>query len=414
MKKILAIAKWEYIEKVRTKTFIISMFLTPAIIIFFTLAPTLFSSTETRSTAAFGIIDTSGYYFNFLREKLEAYQLPNGQPKYILINFNSENKPLNEIKERVDKELTQNSIEGCLVIYNGGTDSVSAEMRTSSSAGFAELNDFESEFNDARAALLLQKMDSDPDLIDAVTKNVKVHSIRVDQTGKESQTDFLTLFYTSFILIMLLMMMILSSGGMLVRSLLEEKSNRLIEILVSSCTKRQLLAGKIIALSGIGFTQLAIWAIFSLSLSSADILPPEAFNNIIPMLLYFVLGYIFYTSVFVGVGSIVTTEQEAQQYTSYISLILLLPTVFSLAAIQNPGSTLIKILSYIPFTSTSIMLLRLKLENVNVAEMALTILIMLFSIYAMVLFSSKLFKVGILSYGKKPTFKEIIRWITEK
>lgn len=414
MKKILAIAKWEYVEKVRTKTFIISMFITPAIIIFFTLAPMLFSSSEIQSTIAVGIIDTSGFYFMPLRNKLESYKLPNGQQKYICITFDIGDKTLSELKERVDKELTSSSLLGYLVIYNGGTDSSFAELRTSSAAGFAELSEIENEFNNVRSAIMLEKMNADPSVISAVTSNVKVNTIRIDKTGKESEDDFLTLFYTSFILIMLLMMMILSSGGMLVRSLLEEKSNRIIEILVSSCTKTQLLTGKIIALSAIGFTQLIIWAIFTLMLSQTTILPAESFSNIVPMLLYFVLGYIFYTSVFVGVGSIVTTEQEAQQFTSYISLVLLLPTVFSIAAIQNPNSHLIKILSYIPFTSTSIMLLRLKLENVSPSEMMLTILIMLFSIYVMVSFSSKMFKVGILSFGKRPTFKEIMHWIIEK
>jgi ABC-2 type transport system permease protein len=126
------------------------------------------------------------------------------------------------------------------------------------------------------------------------------------------------------------------------------------------------------------------------------------------------LGYVFYVSIFVGIGSIVSTDQEAQQFTSYISIILILPTIFSVSAIQNPGSTLIKILSYIPFTSASIMMLRLKIETIPPVEILSIIMIMLLSIYLTITFSSKLFKIGILSYGKRPSIKELIRWIREK
>jgi ABC-2 type transport system permease protein len=213
---------------------------------------------------------------------------------------------------------------------------------------------------------------------------------------------------------MLLMMMILSTGGMLVRSLLEEKSNRLIEILVSSCSKKELLAGKVIALSGLGFTQILIWGILALVTARTALIPMEAFDNIFPMLGFFILGYVFYVSIFVGIGSIVSTEQEAQQITSYISIMLILPTIFAVSAIQNPGSTIIKILSFIPFTSASIMMLRLKIETIPVGEILSAVLIMLISIYLTITFSSKLFKIGILSYGKRPALKELIRWMREK
>jgi ABC-2 type transport system permease protein len=100
--------------------------------------------------------------------------------------------------------------------------------------------------------------------------------------------------------------------------------------------------------------------------------------------------------------------------TSYISIILILPTIFAVSAIQNPGSTLIKVLSYIPFTSASIMMLRLKIETIPPGEILSIVLIMLVSIYLTITFSSKLFKIGILSYGKRPSVKELIRWIREK
>ena len=414
MKKTFIIAKWEYIEKIRTKTFIISMFVTPAILLLFTLAPTWFTRNEEESTKAYGIIDTSGIYFNHLRDNLEKIRLKDDQPKYIIINLFNKNDKLNELKKSADFDVLRNRLQGYLLILNGGTDKIKINFRSKGSGSFDDLGKLEEVFNKVKNKIQLQNAGVDTYIINSVSKYVAIDPIKIDENGKESKADFLTLFFSSFIFIMLLMMMILSTGGMLVRSLLEEKSNRLIEILVSSCSKKELLAGKIIALSGLGFTQILIWCILGLVTARTALVPMEAFDNVLPMLGFFILGYVFYVSIFVGIGSIVSTDQEAQQLTSYISIILIMPTIFSVSAIQNPGSALIKILSYIPFTSASIMMLRLKLETIPPGEILSVVLIMLVSIYLTITFSSKLFKIGILSYGKRPAVKELIRWIREK
>jgi ABC-2 type transport system permease protein len=201
---------------------------------------------------------------------------------------------------------------------------------------------------------------------------------------------------------------------MLIRSLVEEKSNRLIEILISSCTPNELLTGKILGLSALGLTQIFIWIIIGFSLAGTAVIPVEAFHNVGPILVYFILGFIFYTSLFVGIGSVVTSEQEAQQITTYLSLLLVLPIIFVLPALENPNAFYIKIFSYIPFTLPSFMMLRLNLNPVPGWEIFSTILIMIISIYLMIEFSGKIFRIGILSYGKRPTLKELSQWLKEK
>lgn len=414
MRKTLIIAKWEYIEKIRTRAFIISMFVTPAILLLFTLAPTWFNKSQEESTRAYGIIDTSGVYFNQVKDNLEVIKLKDEQPKFIIINLNNKKDNLNHLKKLGDRDVISNKLQGYLIILNGGTDSIRISFRSKGSGSFDDKDKIESVFNKVKNRIQLEKAGVDTSIINSVSKNVNINSIKIEENGKESKADFLTLFFSSFIFIMLLMMMVLSTGGMLVRSLLEEKSNRLIEILVSSCSKKELLAGKVIALSALGFTQIFIWSILGLVTAGAALVPAEAFDNILPMMGFFILGYVFYVSIFVGIGSIVTTEQEAQQMTSYISLILILPTIFAVSAIQYPGSTAVKILSYIPFTSASIMMMRLKIETIPIGELLTIVFIMLVSIYLSISFSSKLFKIGILSYGKRPAFKELIRWIREK
>ena len=411
MKKAFIIAKWEFIEKVKTKTFLISLIVTPAIIIAFGLGPTLLSSQPDTTTKAIGIVDTSGLYFNEIKANLEQIKLPNGQPNFILINLASKGKNLDEIKQNADEFALNGKLEGYFVILNGGTDSLKADYRSENSGNFKDLSSLEEAFNKARIELRLSSEGINHSLMNFISRNIDIKSIKIQKGGGESKSDFLFVFFSSFIFIILLMMMIISSGGMLIRSLLEEKSNRLIEIIVSSCTPEQLLTGKVLGLSSLGITQVLIWTLIGIALVGSSIVPADTFNNIIPILIYFILGFIFYTSIFVGVGSIVTTEQEAQQITSYLSLTLIMPIVIAIPAMENPDSLLVHIFSFIPFTIPAVMILRLNIGPVSLIEIVLTSLIMLLSTYISIYIAARIFRIGILSYGKRPSLKELISWI---
>ncbi len=411
MKKAFIIAKWEYLEKVKTKTFLISLIITPAIIIAFGLAPTLLTGQQETTTKALGIVDTSGLYFKPIKMQLNNFKLKNGQPDYILINLSGKGKNLKTIRKSADEYALNGKIEGYLIILNGGTDSLKVEYRSKSSGNFKILSDMNNAVNKARIELKLSKEGLSTSLMKVITKNINIKSVKIEENGKESNSGFLLVFFTSFIFIILLMMMIISSGGMLIRSLVEEKSNRLVEIIISSCTPDELLTGKVLGLSLLGITQVLIWTSIGFSLAGSRIIPAGTFNNIIQIFIYFILGFIFYTSIFVGFGSIVTTEQEAQQITSYLSMVLILPIVIAIPAMENPDSIFVHVLSYIPFTIPAVMILRFNIGPVSLIEIFITSLIMILSTYISIYISSRIFRIGILSYGKRPTFKELISWI---
>ncbi len=414
MKKILTIARWEYLEKVKTKTFIISLVITPLIIIMFSLLPTLLIQKEDQRTKVIGVVDTSGIFFHRLNDELEQYKLDDNQPNYILLNLANNKKTLKQIKTEADKNVIDNKIEGFLFILNGGTDSLEVEYRSENLGSFKDLRHFEEKINTIRIKNELNARGIDPSLAEFVQSNVEIEQIKIEKSGEEGKQNFLVVFFSAFIFIMLLMMMVIYSGQLLVRSLIEEKSNRLIEILISSCTSEQLLAGKILGLSALGLTQIIIWSLIGITLVGGAVIPPAAFDNILIMLVYFITGFIFYTTIFVGIGSIVTTEQEAQQMTTYISLILILPVVVAMPAIQNPESMMVKVMSYIPLTIPSIMLLRFKIAPVPLIDIIITLSIMFVSTIVTLKIAAKIFRIGILSYGKKPTIKELIQWSKEE
>ena len=413
MKKILAVAKWEYIEKVKTKAFIISLIITPIIIISFSILPSILFNEEPPNVEVIGLIDTSEVYFNDLENELSQYKLPDGKRNYVLINLSFKYKNFEELKSTANKKIQKNLIEGCLVLYNPGSDSVYAEYRSKSIGNFKIVGRLEEALSSIKLKKKLVSEGIDTKIIQYFQDKVVVEQLKVEKGDKVSDQDFLTTFFMSIIFILLLMMMVVYSGQMLVRSMIEEKSSRLIEMLISSTTPDELLTGKIIGLSLLGLTQIFIWSLIGISLVAGSLIPPSAFNNILPMLLYFILGFLFYSSLFVGIGSTVNTEQEAQQITTYLSLVLMLPVVIAMPAIQNPDLLVTKIFSYIPLTTPTVMLLRLNVESVSELEIILTLSILILSIFIVTKLSAKIFRIGILSYGSKPKLKEILQWIKE-
>lgn len=413
MKKIFAVARWEYIEKVKTKAFIISLVITPLIIILFSVLPSMLFRDETPNIEIMGVIDTSGVYFNELEKAMGQYTLPNGKRNYILVNLAIKNKNIIELKSTANKNIQKNLIEGCLIIYSFRNDSISAEYRAKSLGNFKVVERFEEALSSIRLKRKLEREGIDLKFLLYFQDKVNIAQLKIEEGGKVTNLDFFTTFFTSIIFILLLMMMVVYSGQMLVRSMIEEKSSRLIEMLISSSTPDELLTGKIIGLSLLGLTQIFIWLLIGVSLVAGALVPPNAFDNILPMMLYFLLGFLFYSSLFVGIGSTVTTEQEAQQITTYLSLILMLPVVIALPAIQNPDFIVTKILSYFPLTTPTVMLLRLNVETVSPIELVLTLSIMIISIIVVTKLSAKVFRIGILSYGSKPKLKDIVQWIKE-
>jgi ABC-2 type transport system permease protein len=195
-----------------------------------------------------------------------------------------------------------------------------------------------------------------------------------------------------------------------VRSVIEEKSNRIVEVLVSSCSPTQLMAGKVIGLSGLAFTQLGFWTIIGVALTTQfgmDLIDP---GNALLLVLYFVLGYLFYAAIFIGAGSPLTTEQEAQQVNTYLVLLLVLPMMLALPAMKDPEALWLRVLTFIPFFTPTMMALRVPIQPPALWEVLLTVILMVLSIYVAMVAAGRVFRIAILSTGKSPKLGEILRW----
>jgi len=408
MQKIFSLAKWDFLEKIKRKSFLIYMFVFPALIILFGLLPKLLSDSQENYTKAIGILDTTGKYFISYSQKLESLILPDNQPMYIIINlYREENTEENIILS--NNELKRGALDGYLFI-NTVNDEIKIQYRSNNVADFRDQQFFESVFNEVLTEYNLIQKGIAPENTKGIVGKVKLTSVQINDNGIEENKDFLSIFFNSYILLMLLTMTIIFSGGTFVRSLISEKANGILEVVLSSLSVDQLLSAKILGLIYLSVFQFGVWGIIGYFITeNYSLFSLEFSQNFFLQLVYFSLGYIFYISIFVGLGSVVSTEQGAQQATGLVTTILIFPIVISAVVIQNPDSLLSQIFTYFPLTAPSLQLLKLNFYKPSIWEVIVTIFILIFSIYFVIKVSSKIFKVGVLHFDKQPAIKVLKR-----
>lgn len=410
MTKSIIIARWEFFERVKRKSFIISMILIPLLIIGISLLPSLLFNKGNDYPLPLGIIDFTKKYSNEFSNELVSSLLDNGQPVFFTFNLSGRINDDNSLLEYADKQVLSDVIIGYVIITN--KPELKLTFRSKDIFNPEKLSIIEQSFN--KAAIKIHSKEQNIDLTKSQILSSKISRLNKSYIDAKSEEDILRSFLNSYLFIILLITLILFSGGMFVRSLILEKSNRIIELILSSCTSKELLFGKVLGLSFFGLFQLTVWMVIGIILHKTNTLDFNNIKNLEYQLLFFVLGYIFYSSIFIGLGSIVNVDQEAQQLTGLISIFLIFPIILAVEILRSPNSILSLVLSYFPLTSVPVMLLRLNSTRPGIIEILMVIMILSFSTYLVIFVSSKLFRFGILKTGKRADFKEIISWIKFK
>jgi len=409
--KFLDVAKWEFLEKVKSKWFLISLVMLPVIMVIFGVLPGLLASKADDKTIAVGVIDETGSILEPLAAKLEEkYRLPDKQPNYIVRNLKEDVK-FDELKARANRLVASKEIEGYFYIPSTVYDSGKVEFRAENVSNIRIAERFSRTIEEVIVEKRLISQGLDPAKIKKLMADVNVKSIKVSEKGEEKESGFLETFFSAYILIMVLMFLIMTSAQLLIRSVVEEKSNRVIEVLLSSCSARDLMVGKILGLSGLGLLQIFVWGLIGMGFAMKSGANIFAIDQLLLSAVYVVLGYLLYSAIFVAAGSPVTTEHEAQQITQYVTLILVFPIVLAIPATQNPDSMLIKVLSFIPLLTPAFMIMRIPIQMPALWELLTTIVLLIVSGVFMMWAAGKIFRTAILVYGKRPTIPELIRWI---
>jgi ABC-2 type transport system permease protein len=408
--KALAVARWEYLEKVKSKAFLIGLFLTPIIMVAMGVLPTIFVGQQDETTRAIGVIDPTGTLGESFALRLQTrYTLPNGNPNYVVLPLAiGRNINVEEAVQDAALRVARDEIEGFCVL--SASDTV-VEYRSKVVGDFQIGMRIEETLRGLISDQRVKAMGLDPDIVRQLRVSMNVRMVKLSEEGEAEDSSFEKVFLSAYVFLMMLFLLIISSGQMLVRSVIEEKSNRIVEVLVSSCSPTELMAGKVLGLSALGLTQMGFWAVIGIALSARFGMNLVAPDQALLLLLYFILGYLFYAAVFIGAGSPFNTEQEAQQITSYLVLFLILPIVLAIPAMKDPGAGWIRVLTFIPLLTPTMMALRIPIQMPALWEVLATVLLMVVSIYFAMIVAGRIFRIGILSTGKSPSLKEFLRWI---
>ena len=434
MNHLPLIIKREYLAKVKNKSFILMTFLSPLIIVALILFVAYLSNVNNDKVRNIIVLDQSGLF----KETLSS----TSQTKFDLV----EDMDLNTAKSLANK----NNAYGLLYIPQLPLNSISEHIKfySEDSPSLTFITALEAKIETQLKELKLRQAGVDLKKIKAADTNISLNqeSFEGVQTSKAGSAMKLMFGGAAGYL---LFMFIIIYGNLIMRSVIEEKTSRIIEVIISSVKPIQLMLGKIFGTSLAGLTQFVVWVILgfvmllvSTTIFGIDLAPVQTpqqelindavtnsvanseiqnivtefyalpiLNLVIAFVLFFVGGYLLYSSLYAAVGAAVDNETDTQQFMFPILMPLILAVYVGVfTVIEDPHGTISTVFSFIPFTSPVVMLMRIPF-GVPLWEQILSLFILAMTFVFTVWFAAKIYRVGILMYGKKPTYKELLKWL---
>jgi ABC-2 type transport system permease protein len=432
MEHFSLIAAREYLNKIGNKSFILMTLLLPILLSGITFLLSFLSSVNNDTSKNISVVDNTGYIYQKLDSSTDII--------YDLID----DATIDEAKE-----ISRNKSDyGLLYINNFESPEEIAEsimFISETSPSFTVLNKLESQLESILTDENFRILGIDINQINS--SKIIVNLFQESFDGEETtRLDGIVKLGFGFALGMLLYFFIFAYGSMIMMSVMEEKTSRIVEIIISSVKPFNLMTGKIIGVSLAGLTQVLIWGVmfsvfsyffstyFGISASSSSgeiILSTEeadaissyalemisAFMNLpltnifFAFIIYFIGGYFLYASIFAAIGASIDNQADAQQFMLPITLIIIIGLYVGVLTVpEDPNGIVAQIFSYIPFTSPIVMLMRIP-HGVPLYEQILSVTILFSSVLLIVWISAKIYRIGILMYGKKITYGEMIKWL---
>jgi ABC-2 type transport system permease protein len=443
MRKILSVIKREYIQIVRTKGFIIGTVLGPVLMAALLVVPIMMGTVAVEKQETIGVVDLSREIFLDLDKKLDQkdYRLDDGNRHYVLRKVELPyGSSVDELKKDLNARVLNKELSAYILIPGNvleikDTKKAAGELESGESSekgdieyvsqhttDFEKLGELSGALNSVIIEKRLKKEGLDPQKISQFIKRVRLTPIKVTKKGEEKDT--MGTFWVSYFLALILYMAIFMYGSIIMRGVIEEKSSKVVEVLLSSLKPFQLMLGKILGIGAVGLTQFSIWAVFGFATThfSKSIIPVGAEFSLVSIptyvfvyfVVFFILGYFLYATFYAAVGSMVNSEKEAQQLVMPITMFLILPLLLLIFIIRSPDSALSVGLSLFPLFAPIIMMLRVSVLLPPFIQIAAAIVLLILAVLLMAWLAAKIYRVGILMYGKRPKFGEIIRWLRYK
>ena len=422
MHKLWLVIHREYVVRVRTRTFILSTIGLPTLMIAAFVIPAYFASRHASHTLNIAVVDEVGGLGHLAAQRLEAHSLPDGESQFNVVRTIEQPADSSRALEELRREVRGGKLDGYLLLPARMLTGARAEFHTRNPGDFSLTSSISNAVTQAAIGGRLAEQNVHVPSLDRLLAHVKLDVVKVNRVG-ETQEKGQT-FQAAVLLSIILYTSLLMYGITTMRSIQEEKSTRIMEILLSSVRPFPLLAGKILGVGAVGFTQYLIWALAGAGVLTYGAVMLSMFNSAgsafhlhFPVALwfwfviYFVGGYLLYASLFAAVGAAVSSEQDANQAQIPISMLLVASLIMFPMVANDPGSHLAVALTMVPFFSPILMVLRIALGSPPLWQVLLSVSILIATTVGMVYVSAKIYRVGVLMYGKRPSLVEMIRWL---
>ncbi|MFQ5891543.1 MAG: ABC transporter permease [Candidatus Methanofastidiosia archaeon] len=402
MSKFYEVARREYLENIKRKGFLFTTFVLPLFMVSVMAIPSLVIALSSHAGESIGIVDESGDFYKDLlqssKDKKES-EFSYSQD-YTLLSIES--------LEVAEGMLERDEIVGYLVIPEDFLET-SRAYYYSKSSNILTSERLSSSLRQTKAKKLLEDVEISEEKIEKIIERVEIRNFKVlkGEVKEESELSFMKPFLFAYFLVV----SIFASSGYLLQGVVEEKENRVIEILLSSISANQLMVGKILGLGAVGLTQLFIWSSGLVLLSRNLPISLIPLSSLPFVFIYFLLGFLLFACILSAIGAISTSLRESQQISGAISLIAILPIFVFFAVMDKPNSLLVRVFSHFPIFTPTLMMMRIAITEVSLIDILTTILVLSLSVLGFGWLAIKIFRVGLLMYGKRPTFSEILKWI---
>ena len=437
--KLWAVIRREYLERVQTRAFVIGCLLGPVFITGILFVPAWLTLRNLRAEPAnLIVIDATGARLGErLRASLDsALGTPNA-PNRIDIRVTAPDG-IAAAESLATKAVVAKDVDGYVVLDDRTVRGERARYAGRKATAVGDMRRLETALRQTSLARRLENANLNPMLVDSLTRSrLVLESERLTEQGRGSDASRrANVAFAAAVAFLLYMSMILY-GQAVLRGVLEEKSTRVAEVVVSSVSPETLLAGKVIGVGAVGLTQQIIWVGATLYLgsftapmlarmapatsaggmpagaASLTSMPDVQIVSLLLILLFFILGYGVYSSLYAAVGATVNSEQEAQQALGPVLILIIASALLIQPAMMNPTSTLARVASMFPFSAPIIMPLRMSLVPIPPWEMAVAIVGLVVSFIGVIWLAARIYRVGLLMYGKRPTLGELGRWVRQ-
>jgi ABC-2 type transport system permease protein len=423
MKKTLIVLKHEFSQKVRSRTFVIMTLIGPLLMSLFLVIPMFFASMSTGDVRQLAVIDSTGKLAEpmIVRSKDTSSDFLSRRftTKVVLVNVAPSPNAMDSLRKLVDSKM----LAGYMIIpANAIADSAStAIIKLHNTSDFSSVSFLRDSYISAVREAKLRARGIDPAMVSNVESGVHVETVKLE-AGSESKdsggTGVVLAFITAFILYITMIMY----GTLIMNSVIEEKSSRVIELVASSVRPFELLVGKVLGVGGAALLQMGVWTIMLMLLATVglsgasmmlgkDIIPTVSPYLFLYLTLFFVLGFLIYATLYAAIGSTAESTSDAQQVAFPVVMLLVIPFILLQGVIQNPSSTSSVVLSLVPFFSPILMLGRIFTETPPWWQIVLAVVLMIGTFFASLWVAARIYRVGILMYGKKFRLGEIVKWI---